>query len=106
MLYEDPVVALDDDGITIKSYGRPGSERHISYSDIRDISRIRLGIGTGRWRLVGISPGRPFHFFHWDPNRASKSHGLSLSLGRRRRRTAITPEDPGRVLALVSERIG
>ena len=104
-LYDDSVVALDEAGITIKSYGRPGSHRNISYSEVRDVSLISLRIGTGRWRLVGISPGRPFHFFHWDSHRASKSHGLSLDLGRRRK-TAITPEDPDRMLALIAERIG
>ncbi len=104
-LYDDPVVALDEGGITIKNYGRPGKQRQIRYSELSDVRLISLGIGTGRWRLLGISPGRPFHFFHWDPNRASKSHSLSLDLGRIRK-TAITPEDPERVLMLISDRIG
>ncbi len=104
-LYDDPLIALDEDGIIIKSYWRPGNERRIAYGDVRAASRIPIGFWTGRARLVGIGFGRPFHFFHWDRHRGSKQAALSLELGRMLK-TAITPDEPDRVLELISERIG
>lgn len=98
--YEDTTVVLDDAGVTIKNYGRPGSTRTIDYSDIRRAELIDLGFGTGRYRLVGISPGRLRTFFHWDLERAHKPVAISLDTGRWLRR-AITPDDPERVLAIL-----
>ena len=102
--YEDETVSLGDTGITIKHYFWPGRRRHIAYGDVVGAESISLRFGTGRYRLVGFSPGRPRHFFHWDRNRSAKSRGVSLDLGRWRR-LAITPDDPDRVLALIRNRI-
>ena len=99
-LYEDAVVAVDEAGLTIKSNGRPGKERFVAFADIRDANLIDLRLGTGRYRLVGISPGRLRTFFHWDPNRHHKSHGISLDTGGWLRR-AITPDEPQTVLEIV-----
>ena len=103
-VYEDDVVALDERGITIKSYALAGNARQIPYESIRDARGIRLGFGTGRHRLVGYSPGRPRHFFHWDPHRFHKSVGISLDLGGWRR-VAITPNQPTVVLHLLRSHI-
>ena len=100
--YDDPVITVDEEALTIKSYGRPGSARVIRLSEIRSVESIDLGFWTGRARLVGFGPVRPLHFFHWDPKRGSKRVGLVLDLGRRIK-TVITPEDPEQVMELLAE---
>lgn len=104
-IHDDDVVTLDSTGITVKNYLLPGRSRHIRYDDIVDVELISLGFGTGRHQLVGIGPLRPRLFFHWDRNRADKSHGLSLDVGRRLR-VVITPTDPLEVQALLESRMG
>lgn len=96
--YDDDAVFLDDTGITVKNYYLPGRPRTIRYDTIVRADMVELGFGTGRHQLVGIGPLRPRLFFHWDRNRSSKSHALSLHLGRWLR-LAITPDEPDRVLA-------
>ena len=102
--YDDATITLDDDGITIHHHARPGRSRRISWADIRNAELIPLRFGTGRYRLVGYSFGRPRHFFHWDRSRTAKRDGISLDTGGWRR-LAITPDDPHRVLALIRERV-
>ena len=77
-----------------------GSRRTIPFATIRSAELIDLKFGTGKYRLVGISPGRLRTFFHWDSSRASKPVAISLDTGARLRR-AISPEDPERVLELI-----
>ena len=97
---DDDAVTLDETGITVKNYYLPGRPRTIRYDDIVQAEVIQLGFFTGRHQLVGIGPLRPRLFFHWDRKRSTKSHGISLDLGRRLR-LAITPDEPTRVLAYV-----
>ncbi|MFT4864884.1 MAG: hypothetical protein ACI9N0_000345 [Ilumatobacter sp.] len=101
--YDDDAVTLDERGVTVKNYYLPGRPRTIRYDDIDHAEIIQLGFGTGRHQLVGIGPLRPRLFFHWDRKRSTKSHGLSLDLGRRIQ-LAITPDDPDRVLAHIHSR--
>ena len=96
--YGDDTVTLDETGITVKKYYLPGRPRTIRYTDIVHAEMIQLGFATGRHQLVGIGPLQPRLFFHWDRKRSTKSHGISLDLGRRLR-LAITPDQPDRVLA-------
>jgi hypothetical protein len=103
--YDDGAVSLDDSGITIKHYHLPGRTRNIPYDDIVRAEPIALRFGTGRYRLVGFSPGRPRHFFHWDGERSAKTRGVSLDVGRWRR-LAITPDDPDAVLDHIRSKIG
>jgi len=96
-IHDDDAVTLDEGGITVKNYYLPGRPRTIRYDDIVHAEIIDLGFGTGRHQLAGIGPFRPRLFFHWDRRRSTKSHGISLDLGRRLR-VAITPDQPDRVL--------
>lgn len=103
-LYEDSVVSLDDAGVTIKSYRRPGDPRTVAYGDVRTAELMDLRFGTGRYRLVGISPGRLRHFFHWDNGRRKKRTAISLDTGSFLKR-AITPDDPATVLSIIEGRM-
>lgn len=96
--YDDDAITLDETGITVKNYYLPGRPRTIRYDNIIHAEIIDLGFFTGRHQLVGIGPLRPRLFFHWDRTRSTKSHGISLDLGRRLR-LAITPDEPDTVLA-------
>lgn len=100
--YEDDVLVLDPEGITIKDYWYPGNKRTIAYSSIRDVSSIELGLLTGRHRLVGLGFRRPRHFFHWDRQRSSKSQAISLDLGGFFH-VVVTPDDHNAALAVIDE---
>jgi hypothetical protein len=102
--YEDDTIVLDELGLTIKNYMWPGRSKFLAYERIRSAQPIELRIGTGRWRLVGISPGRLRTFFHWDRNRAGKSSGINLDVGRWLHR-AITPDRPEEVMEILSKKI-
>ncbi len=91
--YEDEVVVLDEYGVIIKSYRRPGDVKRIEYSSIRGIDVFEMGFWSGRFRLVGISFGRPRAWFHWDNKRRGKGTAISLDVGKWIHPT-IVPEDP------------
>jgi hypothetical protein len=99
------VVSVDERGVTIKNGLRPGAESLIPFAKIRSARLMDLRVGTGRYRLVGISPGRPFHFFHWDRDRAAKRVAISLDTGRWIKR-AITPDDAAAVFGIIEDHIG
>ena len=102
--YEDEAVALGDEGVTIKNYRRPGDARQIPYDSIRGIDVYEMGFWSGRFRLVGISFGRPRDWFHWDPKRRGKDTAISLDVGKWIRPT-IAPEDPRAVESILQEAI-
>ena len=58
-LYEDSVIVVDAEALTIRSYRRPGRERRILLSEVRSVELITLGFWSGRLRPVGIGPGGP-----------------------------------------------
>ena len=103
--YEDDMVVLDDDGVTIKNYRRRGDAKRIAYGDIRDIDVFEMGIWSGRYRLVGISFGRPRNWFHWNPNLGAKGAAIGLDVGKWIRPTMV-PEDPATVEEILRARIG
>ena len=94
--YEDDTVLLDDDGLTIKSYRLPRDEKRIEYRSIRSFETFERGLFTGRHRLVGISPGRPRNWFHWNQGRSAKRTAISLDVGGWIY-TTIVPDDPDAV---------
>ena len=91
--YEDEAILLDEDGMTIKNYRKPGDPKRIPYGTIRSFEVFEMGFWTGRHRLVGISLGRPRNWFHWNRNRSKKRTAISLDIGKWLRPT-IVPDDP------------
>lgn len=100
--YEDETILLDDDGLTIKSYLRPGHAKRIEYGSIKNFEVFEMGFWTGRHRLVGIGFGRPRSWFAWDRDRGRKHTAISLDAGGWIRPT-IVPEDPAAVEAILAE---
>ena len=98
--YEDDVVVVDDTGLTIKRYGVTGSSRRIEFDDINSVEAFEMGRLSGKWRLVGIGPGRPRNWFSWDRDRGHKRQALSIDVGKWIK-PALTPDDVVSVEGLI-----
>lgn len=102
-LYDDGLVALDEEAIVIRRYGLPWGDKRIPYSQIVSVHRRPLTWARGRARIWGS--GDLVHWWNLDRARPTKSEALELELHRHFVPT-ITPDDPGTVYALLTERIG
>ncbi len=105
VFYDDGLVALGHDGITMRRYYFPfGTSKRIPYARIRNVREWRMGPFTGKGRLWGAGDLR-----HWTPRtpldlkRPSKDKALIFDVGAWVR-PVITPADPNRVLSILSER--
>jgi len=102
-LYDDGLVQLDADGLTIRRYYFPlGTSKHILYAQIKGVQQLPMGLWTGKGRLWGSGDLR--HWFPLDLRRPWKEKALILDIGTWVR-PVITPDDPDQVLALLQERI-
>ena len=104
MKYEDPTVAVDSDGITIKRYGMFGSSMAIRFDDIEAVTALRLG-SVGKWRLAGVGPGGGSrNWYGWDTTRRSKDAAYSFDVNRFWRPT-VTPDDPEAFLSALPQTV-
>src|SRR5689334_22241641 len=103
VFYDDGLVTLDSDGLTIRRYYFPfGTSKRISYIQIKGVQERRMGPLTGKGRVWGSGD-----FRHWAPldlRRPLKEKALILDLGSWIK-PVITPDDPDRVLSLLQEQI-
>ncbi len=102
--YEDEAILLDEDAITIKSYRWPGDAKRIEYSSIRNVERFEMRLWSGRFRLVGISFGRPRNWFAWGRTHNNKRIAISLDVGKWIRPTVV-PEDPDAAEEILREAV-
>lgn len=102
-LYEDRNLSIDQDGLTVHNVYRPGQRTRIPFDAIRDATLVPLGFFTGRHQLIGLGPFRPRLWFQWDRARSTKRQGISIDRGSWLR-LGITPDDPDRVLEILSAR--
>lgn len=100
--YEDDVILLGEDDLTIKSYLWGGNARRIAYRSVRGIEVFEMGLWTGRFRMVGISIGRPRNWIPFGRSRTNKRTAISLDVGRLLRPT-IVPDDPEAVDGILRE---
>ena len=102
-LYDDGLVKLDSDGLTIRRYYFPiGTSKYIPYTRIKDVQERDMGLLTGKARIWGTGDFK--HYSALDMNRFRKEKALILDLGKWFI-PVITPDDPDRVLAILQERI-
>jgi hypothetical protein len=103
--YEDTSIALDENGVTIKNYRKPGDTKRIAYQAIRSFEHFEMGFWSGRHRLIGIGFGRPRNWFQWDRDRKTKRTAISIDVGKRIFPTA-TPDHPDAVETILRESVG
>jgi hypothetical protein len=94
-VYSDDRVTLDDQSLQIRTRR---SQRTIPVSDIRSAEVFPLTATGGRFRLVGLDLRRPRTWFHWDPERHTKTAGIQLDIGRFFK-IGVTPDDADQLLA-------
>jgi hypothetical protein len=103
VLYDDGLVELDQEGITLRRYYFPlAMSKRISYTDIVEYKQRAMGAWTGKGRLWGSGDLR-----HWAPldlRRPGKDTAIILDLGKFVR-PVFSASDPGRVIALLREHV-
>lgn len=103
VLYDDGLVELDQQGITLRRYYFPwAGSKHIPYANIQGVHRRSMGAWTGKGRLWGSGDLR-----HWAPldlRRPKKDTAITLDLGKFVR-PVFSPDDPARVMALLSQHV-
>jgi hypothetical protein len=100
-LYDDGLVRLDGDGITIRRYYFPlATSKRIAYEQLKSVEDRPIGMLTGKGRLWGS--GDLVHWLPLDLRRPRKDRALILDVGSRVKPT-ITPDDPDRVLKLLRQ---
>ena len=103
VLYDDGLVELDQEGITLRRYYFPlAVSKRISYTDILEYKQRAMGAWTGKGRLWGSGDLR-----HWAPldlRRPGKDTAIILDLGKFVR-PVFSPSDPERVIALLREHV-
>jgi hypothetical protein len=103
ILYDDRLVQLNSDGLTIRRYYFPlGTSKHIPYAHIKGVQQWHMGPWTGKGRLWGSGDLR--HWFPLDLHRPWKEKALILDLGTWVQ-PVITPDDPNRFLTLLQEQM-
>jgi hypothetical protein len=100
ILYEDPRIVCDSDGITVHWYYFPLGDKRLLYSDIRAVKEHEMGVFTGKWRIWG---GDVRHWFHLDGHRPDKEIAFILDVGGFVR-PVLTPDDPGKFRSVLEER--
>ena len=98
--YRDRWIECSTDTIQIRGYYFPWGTKRISYSSIRSVRRVEIGVFTGKGRIWGTS--NPRYWASLDPQRRNKNVGLILDVGRFVR-PFITPDDPDAVEAVIRE---
>lgn len=90
--YKDTWISAGDDGIAIRFYYFPIGTKHISYADVQGITRVNMGLLSGRGRMWGSgNPGQ--YWASLDPMRPRKKVAYILDLGHRIK-PYVTPADP------------
>jgi hypothetical protein len=101
--YDDGLVRVDEDGLTLARYYFPfATSKHIPFDQIRAIDVRPMGWLTGRLRGWGTT--HPRFWLQLDPRRFRKTTLISLDIGRRVH-PAFTPADPDAVLQLLRARV-
>jgi len=103
-LYDDGVIACGADGLHIRNYYFPSMRtKHLSWAEIEGVSAKPLRILSGKFRLwgMGVKPC----WFNLDLKRPLKSQAIIIDTGSFLQ-AAITPRDPEKVFAIISQKVG
>jgi len=103
-IYDDGVIACGADGLHIRNYYFPSMRtKHFSWAEIESVRSRPLRLLNGKYRLwgMGVKPC----WFNLDLTRPLKSQAIEINTGSLLR-SAITPRDPEKVFAIISQRVG
>jgi hypothetical protein len=101
-LYDDGLVLLDGEGITLRRYYFPsGASKRIPYHRIRQVVVRPMGWLTGKGR--GWGTAHPGYWYPLDMQRPRKDRLIVLDIGGLVK-PAFSPEDPDRVVELLRDR--
>jgi hypothetical protein len=104
VLYDDGRVLLDDAGLTLRRYYFPtGTSKRIPYARIRGVEARPMGWLTGKGR--GWGSAHPGYWLPLDTGRPHRHTLVVLDLGRTVK-PAFTPDDPDRVLDILTQHVG
>lgn len=93
---------MDRVGVVVRRYYWPLGWKRILYTEIEDFSRRPLKMWQGQHRVHGIDlRGR---WYSRDNRRGEKELAIDLDIGARIR-PVLTPEDPDKVLEILSQRL-
>lgn len=100
-LYDDGLIQLDTDGVTIRRYYFPlGTRKFIPYRRIRGVKTRAMGAFSGKGRIWGS--GDFTHWYSLDMQRGSKTTAILLDLGSWVE-PVLTPERPDEVLGILRQ---
>jgi hypothetical protein len=103
--YDDSVVALDREAITLRRYHFPsGTAKVIPLRSVRGYEAEQLGMFLQRFRIWGSSDLR--RWLPLDVHRPLKTTLVTLDVPGHRLRPAFTPERPAEFLAVLDELLG
>lgn len=100
--YDDGAVVLDDEAVTLRRYYFPtGMSKRIDYGRIQAFEARPMGWLTGKGRIWGTA--HPGYWLPFDAARSRKRKLVVLDVGARVK-PSFSPDDPDRVLELLSQR--
>jgi hypothetical protein len=100
-LYSDRWITCTADAILIRGYYFPWGTKRVPYSTIREVRRVPMtGVLSGKGRIWGSTTLR--YWASLDPGRTRKDTALILDTGSWIL-PFITPDDPAKVAAVISE---
>ncbi|MGB8403367.1 MAG: hypothetical protein WCE30_04720 [Mycobacterium sp.] len=103
-LYDDGLLLLDADGLTIRRYYFPlCTAKQLPYSAVRGIDVRPLSAMTGRGRIWGT--GSPRHWFPLDMGRPRKHLLVVIDAGHSIK-PCVTPTEPERFIEILRSHIG
>ena len=103
-IYDDGIIACGADGLLIRNYYFPSMRtKHLSWAEIEGVQAKPLSLLTGKFRFwgMGVKPC----WYNLDLRRPLKTRAIEIDTGSVFR-SAITPKDPDRVFAIISQKVG
>lgn len=100
--YSDSRITVSQDGLRVSGYYLPWGTKHIRFDAIRSVSRVNMGLATGRARVWGTA--NPRYWANLDTRRPRKRVAFIVDTGHAVR-AFITPDDPDAFQSALSAKL-
>ena len=102
-LYEDKLVEIREDSLTLKNYYFPSmSPKIVPFRDIERIDIKEASILTGKWRIQGTGDFRTW--FPFDSSRSKRDKIFFIYYKNKWMRSAFTVEDSPKAESILKEK--